>query len=236
VTYVSLRASVGPALFVLAWTLFAIGAGGCASVAGLDQYAGGSSSDASVPMPAPTSLSFDASATDRAEPPVGRGGDDGSRDALAPADDAQDGPASAGDAGATDAGGGDAQGTSGTDARSDAPVEQIPDASPPPDASDARPQCSRSTCGGCCTAAGDCVGGQSATTCGTGGALCADCTMSGQSCNAGVCSSVAHDAGACTMLSCTTLSNLCIPVWQQPCCKMDGTCGCYITIPIGPCR
>ena len=207
---------------------------GCASIAGLDQYAGSITEDASMGPPVSTSEVLDATGADQsAAPEVGWGGTEVSADELTPADDATDAPVAAmdaGDASSPDVG----RGNGAADATSEALVEQLPEASV--DASDARPMCTRSTCGGCCTAAGDCVGGQSVATCGTKGATCADCTQTGQSCNGGVCSSAPHDAGTCTMLSCTTLSNLCIPVWQQPCCKSDETCGCYITIPTGPCR
>ena len=211
--------------------------GGCASIAGLDQYAGGGSDDASVPAPMPPSPALDAAGLDRAAlPETAWVGDEPSGDEPAPAQDLQQPPVGMGDAGAAEAGGADAPVEAGVDATTDGLVERLPDASPGPDASDARPPCTSTSCGGCCTAAGDCVGGQSATTCGTAGGACEDCTAKGQSCNGGACSSAPHDAGVCTMLSCTTITNLCIPVWQQPCCKSDGTCGCYVTIPTGPCR
>jgi len=238
VTNAFLHARPERMLHFLTYGILATAVGGCASIAGLDQYAGGSSNDASVPAPNPPSPGLDAAGSDRAALPESRwAGDEPSGDEAAPADEVQEPPVGTGDTGAGDAGGADAGVEAGGDATLDGPVERLPDGSPGPDASDARPPpCTSTSCGGCCSAAGDCVGGQSAATCGTAGAACVDCSARGQSCNAGVCSSTPHDAGACTMLSCTTFTNLCIPVWQQPCCKVDGTCGCYITIPTGPCR
>jgi hypothetical protein len=100
------------------------------------------------------------------------------------------------------------------------------------DADAGRPVCSSSNCGGCCDTDGNCVGGQSNATCGTGGETCVNCGS--QSCNGGKCSSVTPDAGKCTASSCDYVT-LCIPVYQFACCKSDGTCGCNINFPPGPC-
>jgi hypothetical protein len=95
------------------------------------------------------------------------------------------------------------------------------------------PQCSPEVCGGCCDSNGFCHGGQSAGVCGTGGRACLACS-SGQGCTNGAC--VADSGGpppTCTASSCT---NVCIPVYQSPCCKSDGTCGCRVTMPPGACQ
>ncbi len=83
------------------------------------------------------------------------------------------------------------------------------------------------------SAAGNhCVGGQSTATCGTGGVTCVNCGS--QSCNSGACSTIASDAGRCTQTSCTVFTTLCIPVYESPCCKSDGTCSCNINFPPRP--
>jgi hypothetical protein len=93
--------------------------------------------------------------------------------------------------------------------------------------------CGPQNCGGCCSADGTCVGGQSAATCGQGGESCTDCTATGQICVGGSCIA---DSGAprCTSAaSCAAVR--CIPVYQAACCKTEGTCGCSVTTPPGPC-
>jgi hypothetical protein len=95
---------------------------------------------------------------------------------------------------------------------------------------DAPPPCGAGNCGGCCMN-GECVGGHSVNTCGTGGALCKDCTNNGGSCSSsGQCKTAAPvDAAApppaCKASSCTG----CIPFYQMGCCKADQTCGCEVS-------
>jgi len=108
-----------------------------------------------------------------------------------------------------------------------------------PQVVEAAPPCGPSSCGGCCNANGFCAGGESTTTCGTGGEACQDCGNSGQSCSQGTCSSVPPpmDAGTqpvCDVDECNSMFR-CAPVYQSACCKTDGTCGCQIMIPPGPC-
>jgi hypothetical protein len=99
----------------------------------------------------------------------------------------------------------------------------------------APPACNSMTCMGCCSAMGGCHGGLSADSCGVGGQTCQDCQSTGLACTAGACAVGSHDAGkpVCTLTTCS--SNLCIPVWQSKCCKSDGTCGCEVLYPPGPC-
>lgn len=120
------------------------------------------------------------------------------------------------------------------------------DATDGADASDAAtpPKCGPTTCGGCCNSAtGFCAGGGSQTTCGTGGEACRDCASLGESCDQGECSASVDsgpppvcNAVECNMIHSTPMSmSLCIPVYEGACCKTDGTCGCQILIPPGPC-
>jgi hypothetical protein len=100
----------------------------------------------------------------------------------------------------------------------------------------AMPLCGPGNCGGCCNPAGYCAGGQSKSTCGTGGHACTDCTPAGNVCSAGACVAPAVDAAPpppCNPMSCFVA---CAPVYQTSCCKSDGTCGCQVQIPeLGPC-
>jgi hypothetical protein len=62
------------------------------------------------------------------------------------------------------------------------------------------PKCSASNCMGCCTGAGDCLGGNTFADCGKAGDICATCDT-GQACVGGVCGAPPADAG-CTLASC----------------------------------
>ena len=103
-----------------------------------------------------------------------------------------------------------------------------PDGPPPP--------CGPETCSNCCSN-NDCVGGQSVTTCGTGGAACKDCTSMGGACGTnGACMTAVPDAApppACTASKCGG----CDLFYQKGCCKSDETCGCVlIYVPGSPCQ
>jgi hypothetical protein len=122
---------------------------------------------------------------------------------------------------------------SGLDARDDigAPDVEV--------AVEAGPLCGSKTCGGCCNENGFCAGGESTATCGTGGAPCQDCSTTGQSCSEGTCSATpppvdSSSPPVCNVTQCNDMIR-CIPVYQGGCCKTDGTCGCQVTIPLGPC-
>jgi hypothetical protein len=114
------------------------------------------------------------------------------------------------------------------------------DAGPPIDAGDPSQipdgyACGPGTCGGCCSATGDCVGGQSVATCGVAGQKCKDCTDPG-ACSQGSCATPAPDAGPppmCVVASCSTRNCAGFPI-QGVCCKSDQTCGCQWTI-FAPC-
>jgi hypothetical protein len=95
--------------------------------------------------------------------------------------------------------------------------------------------CGAATCGGCCNAAGDCVGGQSVATCGVGGPKCKDCTSSG-ACSHGSCTIPPPEAGPapmCVFGSCSNSNCAFFPI-QGACCKSDQTCGCQWTA-FAPC-
>ncbi len=95
--------------------------------------------------------------------------------------------------------------------------------------------CGPGTCGGCCSATDDCVGGQSVATCGVGGQECKDCTAAG-ACSQGSCVTPPPDAGPppmCVVASCSTRNCAGFPI-QGACCKLDQTCGCQWTI-FAPC-
>jgi hypothetical protein len=115
----------------------------------------------------------------------------------------------------------------------DATPDVVDDEPPEADA----PRCGPLTCGGCCTADGFCAGGGSEATCGTGGGACQNCTGTGQSCDQGVCSSTdSGPAPVCDEMQCRNMIALCIPVYDGPCCRSDGTCGCQVLIPqMGTC-
>jgi hypothetical protein len=96
---------------------------------------------------------------------------------------------------------------------------------------DARPPCNTTTCNGCCDSNGNCAGGQSQATCGTGGEQCISCG-SGTTCNkSGACVNTPVDSGpppACVASSCQKCGAV-----QSTCCKSDNTCGC--AYPFAPC-
>jgi|SRR5882672_898903 len=132
---------------------------------------------------------------------------------------------------------------SGVDAGADGSGQE-PDATDAGDdgsdgAPDARPACvstGPNACVGCCDANGNCVGGLSNTTCGAGGASCVDCASVGQWCSGGSCSAVAPDAGSgCSLNPSSCNSKICLLLYM-PCCKSDGTCGCQVSVPRGPCQ
>lgn len=123
-----------------------------------------------------------------------------------------------------------------TDAAADAGVPEdagnladvAPDAPPP--------ACGPMTCSHCCSA-GACVGGQSVTTCGTGGADCKDCTGMGGACGSnGSCTTPVKDAApppACSANKCGG----CVAFYQRGCCKSDESCGCqWIYVPGSGCN
>ena len=65
--------------------------------------------------------------------------------------------------------------------------------------------CNSTTClGGCCTAAGACVGGLDDGQCGKGGLVCLDCTSMGLSCNNQGCAAAMCTgcAGCCSGMGC----------------------------------
>lgn len=103
-------------------------------------------------------------------------------------------------------------------------VENIPDV-----ALDVATACTAMTCGGCCMN-GMCYGGNSVNTCGKGGSACKDCSSQGACSANGSCSTPQVDSGqqkSCNASQCL----VCIPVYQQGCCKSDDTCGCQVVIP-----
>ncbi|MGO9839034.1 MAG: hypothetical protein ACLP1X_33035 [Polyangiaceae bacterium] len=120
---------------------------------------------------------------------------------------------------------------SGSNETSTTPPEAGPDV-----ADDSPPPCA-SACHGCCSATGDCQGGESANSCGAGGQACLDCQSSGMACVSGSCAAAdTADVAApplCEVSMCSM--TLCIPAWQAPCCKSDNTCGCRVLYPPGSC-
>ncbi len=62
------------------------------------------------------------------------------------------------------------------------------------------PKCSAATCMGCCTGAGDCLGGNTFFDCGKGAEICATCDT-GQACIGGACVVAPPDAG-CGLANC----------------------------------
>ncbi|HEX3770386.1 MAG TPA: hypothetical protein VHV30_05960 [Polyangiaceae bacterium] len=119
---------------------------------------------------------------------------------------------------------------------------------------DAQYVCGPDTCTGCCEN-GACFLGTANDVCGAHGQQCFDCTPDSTTCDNGFCSGPvadddasvdagandaapdgaadADDAGVVLPLVCrqTACSPSCIPVYQEPCCKDDGTCGCRVLIP-----
>ena len=189
--------------------IFAVGVSACAAISGLGDYAEGElSGDASV-----QSRKGDAAGSDVTTPPPDPTSDPGDDVAVPPGDDDSSIPIiDTSDAGIPDA------------AYTD--VTSVPDGY----------ACGVGTCGGCCTAAGDCVGGQSVTTCGVGGNLCKDCSSQGACGSSGSCKTPVVDSGPPPKCSASTCTNTCsgTPI-QNKCCKGDNTCGCQWT-PFAPCN
>jgi hypothetical protein len=108
----------------------------------------------------------------------------------------------------------------------------LPDVAPdaPP------PACGPMTCSHCCSA-GECVGGGSVTTCGTGGAECKDCTNMGGACGSnGSCTTSVKDAAPPPTCSANKCGG-CVASFQRGCCKSDETCGCqWIYVPGSGCQ
>ena len=204
----AMRWSVRPFAVVVA----VVGSSACAQLAGLSDYTSG---DPGQPDSFVTPVSPEATNAD----------DSGE----ATRDDASD----PGDSEAAPPGPGDDR-TDATE-RQDAGAPR--DAGTPSDAN-LRPDtyvCGAGTCGGCCNAAGDCVGGQSVATCGVGGLACKDCTSSG-ACSNGSCATPLPDAGPppmCVLSACPNSS--CFYPIQGACCKSDQTCGCQWTA-FAPCQ
>jgi hypothetical protein len=121
-------------------------------------------------------------------------------------------------------------------AAEDAPTIEL-DASVQASDAESKPDgfvCNTMTCNGCCDSAG-CHGGNSVTTCGSGGATCTDCTSRGGACNNHVCGAHIVDAGPqCTTTNVAACSK-CATVLYTACCKKDGTCGCQWT-GFAPCQ
>jgi hypothetical protein len=190
---------------------------GCARISGLGDY-----STAGSPPTGNSATVMDASDVGAALDPGDQAGDEGSGDEVAdPIGDEPPALAEEDDADATGAGAGD---SSDADGPSDAGL--VPDGY----------VCGPGTCGGCCSATGDCVGGESVSTCGSGGATCQDCEGSG-ACSQGACVASPLDAGPrpmCDVASCSTGNCAGFPI-QGACCKSDQTCGCQWTI-FAPCR
>lgn len=61
-------------------------------------------------------------------------------------------------------------------------------------------KCNSTNCPGCCTGAGDCLGGATFFDCGKGAEICATCET-GQVCGGGACIAAPADAG-CGLASC----------------------------------
>jgi hypothetical protein len=225
--------SVSRFLVFLAVGAFGGGVGACAALSGLDKYSPGV--DASIAIGEGGSSHLpDSSGPTRGDTSsqdvVVWGEGDGTLD-----NDSGDGTLGTGDVTMNDGsdGGTDAGNQSDASDASDAGGSEGGDGGA--DADGAPPACGSSSCGGCCETNGTCVGGMSNATCGTGGMTCANCGS--QSCNNGSCSSVVSDAGRCTPTSCSLFTTLCIPGYESPCCKSDGTCSCRINFPLppGPC-
>ncbi len=179
----------------------------CAAVSGLNEYSSGSGSDDVSVAPMPEAGGDDTTTNgDDASPP----GDDSSPpDATVPAD----------------APGEDA--STVVDARQDR--SEVVDAGSP----DAY-VCSAATCNGCCTANGQCSGGNSVSLCGTGGEACLNCSAQG-ACNDHVCGAPVQDSGGpqCTSTNVTACTK-CAAVLYTACCK-SGSCGCQWT-GFAPCQ
>jgi hypothetical protein len=215
---------------LLVFLIFGCAVCACALVSGLDRYSSGGDSSVASDTPGPSHLP-DASGDVR--------GDTTSQDVVVVGEgdgtisiDSGDGSVGTGEA-SLDAGSDDSRDAGNQSDGSEAGDSEAGDGGPDADAG--HPACGPGpgNCGGCCDDSGTCVGGMSNATCGTGGAACANCGS--QSCNSGVCSTVVSDAGRCTPTSCSVFTTLCIPAYEAPCCKPDGTCSCKINYPPTQC-
>jgi hypothetical protein len=219
-------------VFFLAFGAFGGAVCACAALSGLDQYSRGV--DASIAIDEGGSSHLpDSSGPIR--------GDTSSQDVVVSVegdgtvnDESGDGSLGTGDASVDEGSDGWTDAGNQSDA-SDASDAGDGDADGGPDADAGHPACGPGpgNCGGCCDMNSNCVGGMSNATCGTGGAPCANCGS--QSCNSGTCSTTPSDAGRCTQTTCSVFTTLCIPAYEAPCCKSDGTCSCKINFPPGPC-
>jgi hypothetical protein len=85
-----------------------------------------------------------------------------------------------------------------------------------------------------CCSNGQCVGGLSVNTCGTGGA-CKDCTSIGGACTNGACTTPVVDAAPAPTCNAKNCGG-CTPFVDKGCCKSDMTCGCTSIWTSGPCN
>jgi hypothetical protein len=195
-------------------SLFAVplvGLLGCAELAGLSQYGSSATDD-----PVASDDAGHLSSAEVGDPDVSAGGD-----SSTPTNDDASSPdeMSVGEDRASEATVGDEVADAATPDGSDGADSGPSDAAGIPD----NFACGPSTCNGCCNSSGNCVGGQSVDTCGSGGHACNDCASAG-ACHNGACTSPAPDTGAPPM--CTTSQCSSCAVGQTGCCKSDQTCGC----------
>jgi hypothetical protein len=198
--------------------------GGCATLSGLDQFAGGDcidGCDSSLGPGLPTNDGALANSLDAtAAGPDGPMGSDAS-DWL---DGADQGDQSAVSEGKAEGSSGDAEGTDAEGAGAGDVVAVAEGGG-----------CGPQTCeSACCDEHHNCAV-TSASTCGTGGVACLDCARGGQICSGGACTT--PDAGREGGATCSpsTCLNICVPYFHQ-CCKADDTCGCSLNFPVGPCE
>jgi hypothetical protein len=213
--------------------LAAVGAAACAQIAGLPDFSpGGESALDGSPKPDPSNGDDQTTGSDEPSTTDDQGPGD-----LVPVGDVDGSDADSGEANDADGSEGNAEATT-PDAGSPDAVAVV-DAGAPSDASGIPDGyvCGPETCGGCCNSSGNCAGGQSVNTCGTGGANCKDCTSSG-ACSAGACSTPVKDAAPppmCDPTSCASTNHCAGFPIQGSCCKLDDTCGCQWTA-FAPCE
>jgi hypothetical protein len=208
---------------IVSAAILASACGGCASLSGLDQFAGGNCVDACDSSLGPSLPTDDGSLANSldatAAGPDGPMGSDAS-DWLEGADQGDRGAVSGGEA---DASSGDAEDAGVGDAGAgDVAVAE-------------GGGCGPQTCkSACCDEHRNCAV-TSASTCGTGGVACLDCASGGQICSGGTCMTL--DAGGESGATCSpsTCLNICVPYFHQ-CCKADNICGCSLNFPTGPCE
>jgi hypothetical protein len=104
------------------------------------------------------------------------------------------------------------------------------------------------TCGGCCSADGECGGGDDLSACGIDGEVCVNCFSVTKPvpivCDHGQCvgpmpapdagtsdADTASDADASLSSCAPSNCGVCIPIYSAPCCKADDTCGCQVVYP-----